>query len=197
MKYLVMLLSLVVLSACVPQALHVTSGRYIVLNAPAEQRAPGLADSLQASLSRQLAPDIGLVRRSVASYQENYRDMVRDRAPLQAAFAARSQAAEAAIMVGAPLLIRDVTVYRIGTFERREVYLRLQLQMQLIDATTAEVIMVFTGSRYEAVRNESTRQALVELQDDPDYQQLREQAIAELSPTLATALESRVAQIGN
>jgi hypothetical protein len=98
-KVYVLIASLMLLMVgCVP-GVRDTRPKVALINAPTEYRVTGLAEDLE-TLVKEQPTTFGFSRASALRFQESSRDMYGSRAPLQAAFIARSQGAVYAVMVG-------------------------------------------------------------------------------------------------
>jgi hypothetical protein len=131
------------------------------INAPTEDRVTGLAEELE-TLIKPSATPFGFSRVSALRFQETHRDMAGSRAPLQAAFIARSQGAVYAVMVG---FENDGEVVRSGLEgDRLELTLRLKgrAKASIIDPTTAEVLATFESSEIMVEQYETVTLALPE-----------------------------------
>jgi hypothetical protein len=180
------------LTACVPQTQADVGPLVAVINAPTDFRVEGLADKLETELKRNSAPNIySFVSRSRVEFQETHRDMAGSRAPLQAAFIARTFGAEYAVIVSAPVFGREVEETEFATSLRREIATRVQLEAAIIDPVTSEVLSSYTSPVYQGFRVEifNTDDELVEESKDPDLQAGIAQALTTLAPGLATDLE--------
>jgi hypothetical protein len=145
MKYLAgLFLVLVAVSGCVP-AVQDTRPKIAFVNAPTESRVNGLAETLQTTLQTQETP-FGFSRSSAVRFQETHRDMYGSRAPLQAAFIARSQGAVYAAMVG---FENDGDVVN-SSLSGNKVTITLKLNgravASIVDPVTANVLASFTSS---------------------------------------------------
>lgn len=168
------------LAACVPAAQD-TRPQIAVINAPAELREPGLAERFVAYLGRQPeAAAFGFSSRSALRYQESYRDLGGSRAPLQAAFIARSQGAAYAVMVGyLPSLDLADYGYRQGVLTVK-VAVAGQLQAVVVEPESAEVAQRFTSglrATYVERRTEFSLPEGVSPESDEGRRLLREAAL--------------------
>lgn len=135
------------LAACVPVAQD-TRPHLAVLNAPSELRLPGAAERLAQLLEDMPEAELfGFSSGAALRYQESYRDMTGSRAPLQAAFIARSQGAAFAVMVG--LEIEKFLFDYAYDGQRLEVKIDLEARAlaQLVDPETAELRGRFESPR--------------------------------------------------
>jgi hypothetical protein len=189
--FLIVLLVLV-LSACVPQTQGDSGSSVAVVGAPADFRVEGLADKFQTELERNSAPNVyGFVSRSRVAFQETHRDMAGSRAALQAAFTARAFGAEYAVMIAAPVFEREVDEFRVFDTLKREIVTRVQLEAVIIDPVSAEPISTYTSGVYQGFRVESVPEdeELIEESKDPDLQTEIQRALNEITPGVATDLE--------
>ena len=99
MKRLIVWLSLLALTACVP-ADQTARPQIAVVNAPTDLRFPGLADAFAATLEKKVGRTFSFSPAATLRFQETHNDMFGDRAPLRTALIARSQGAAYAVMVG-------------------------------------------------------------------------------------------------
>ena len=99
MKRLLLLLSLSILTSCVPTNPTVRP-RIAVLNAPTELRFPGLADAVAARLEKEVGTTFAFSPPETLRFQETHSDMSGSRALLRTSLIARSQGAAYAVMVG-------------------------------------------------------------------------------------------------
>ena len=196
-QWFLLLLSAVLLSACVPQTQNSSGKSVAVVGAPAESRVEGLADTFQRQLERSSAPGAyGFVSRSRTSFQETHRDMAGSRAALQAAFTARTFGAEYAVMIAAPVFEREVDEFRAFGTLKREIATRVQLEAVIIDPITAEPLSTYTSGVYQSYRVETVPEdeQLVEESKDPDLIAEIERALNEITPGVATDLELLVSR---
>lgn len=155
-----LMLLLMALSGCVP-ALQDTRPKVAFVNAPTESRVNGLAETLVSTIKEQETP-FGFSRSSALRFQETHREMGGSRAPLQAAFIARSQGAVYAVMVG---FENDGEVVR-SSLDGNKVELTLRLdgfaRASIVDPTTANVLATFDSTKITAEQNEVVTLALPE-----------------------------------
>jgi hypothetical protein len=155
MKKFSILVSVVlfVLTGCVP-ALRDTRPKVAFINAPTESRVAGLAGGLE-TLVKEQPTTFGFSRASAIRFQESARDMYGSRAPLQAAFIARSQGAVYAVMVG---FENEGEVVRSGIDGTRlELTLNLKgrARASIVDPVTAEVLATFVSTEVVAKEYET------------------------------------------
>ncbi|MGL4609847.1 MAG: hypothetical protein ACRCYY_09205 [Trueperaceae bacterium] len=183
-------------TACVPQTqentTENTTSSIVIINAPTDIRAEGVADKLQTALqAHSAAGSYDFVSRSRVEFQETHRDMAGSRAPLQAAYIARTFGAEYAVIVAAPVFEREVEEITFQRSLRREVETEVQLEARIIDPVTAEVLSTYTSAVYTGFRVERFTEGedIVEESEDPDLNAEIESAVNEIAPGLATDLE--------
>jgi len=120
-----------------------------VLNAPSENSIVGLAEQFQTDLVKQPeAVSFGLSSRGALRYQETHRGMSGSRAPMQAAFSARSQGALYAVMLG---FDADKTVTDSELIDNRlEITLKVtgQLKATIVSAREARVLGTFSSPTF-------------------------------------------------
>ncbi len=188
LRFLLLFVMLVVLlAACAPAAGDARTA-VVLVNAPAEHRVSGLAESLQGLLERD--PAAGLYRFAFpasARFQETHRDMFGRRAPRQAYLIARNLGARYAVMVAAPVYHREATLLHSPLGESRLVTTAVTVEVSIVDEG-GEGILFQTRAGGVASRLESARRPLVAEEDDPDLRRLRERAVAELAPATAARL---------
>jgi hypothetical protein len=189
---IVLLLSVLLLSACVPQTQGDLGPSVAVINAPADFRVEGLADKLQVELGRNSAPNVySFVSRNRVEFQETHRDMAGSRAPLQAAFIARVFGAEYSVIVSAPVFEREVDEFTFFGTLKREITTEVQLGAVIIDPVTAEPLATYRSGVYQGFRVETVPEdgELVDESEDPDLLAGTQRALNDIAPGLATDLE--------
>lgn len=173
--FLLLLVVLFILTACVP-VVRDTRPKVAFINAPTESRVSGLAEDLEGLIKEQ-PTTFGFSRSSAIRFQETARDMFGSRAPLQAAFIARSQGAVYAVMVGFDNE-GDVVRYSIdGTRLELTLSLKGRAEASIVDPTTAEVIATFVSSEVVAKQYQTVALELPEGLDplDPRARSILEQ----------------------
>jgi hypothetical protein len=195
-----LLLTGLVVTACVPQTQADSRPSVAVVGAPADFRVEGLADKFQAQLERSSAPNVySFVSRNRTSFQETHRDMAGSRAPLQAAFTARAFGAEYAVMIAAPVFEREVDEFTAFGTRKREITTEVQLEAVVIDPVTSEPLSTYTSRVYQGYRVETVPddEELVEESEDPDLQAEIGRALNEIVPGVATDLELLASRVSN
>ena len=147
LRYALLTLFLVLVGCCPVQQNAVPT--VAVLNAPSENSVLGLAEQFERSLVKQPeAIAFGLSSRDALRYQETHRGMSGSRAPMQAAFSARSQGALYAVMLGFDTQSVVTDIELIG--ERLEIHLELsgQLEATIVGAQGADVLGTFRSPTF-------------------------------------------------
>jgi hypothetical protein len=180
------LATLLLLAGCAP-ALKSGKPSVAVINAPTEARVPGLAESLQGLLAK--TPEASAYTFSTDAavrFQETHRDMTAGRAPLQAAFIARSLGAAYAVMAGAPHDTHIVSHSFAGTKLRLTLELSGRAQAQIVDPESAKILDTFRSSPFSA--HWST---VIQLPLSPESQASNPAAWEALREKLAQEAEAR------
>ncbi len=161
MRYVATLMFLLVaLTACVP-VVQDTRPKVAFINAPTESRVNGLAETLE-TLVKTRETAFGFSRSSALRFQETHRDMVGSRAPLQAAFAARSQGAVYAVMVA---FENNGEVVRSSlNGDRVDITLRLdgRAVASIVDPVSADILARFESRQIKVEQYETVTLALPE-----------------------------------
>ncbi len=156
------------------------------MNGPAQSALPGIAEVVQELLQR----DEGLPFRYVSAFtmrfQETHNDLFLSRAAPGAARIARSQGADLAVLIGAPVLDREVTISKDGASRRVDV--SLALEAQVVDARNDAVVQMMRTRTHQGSRVESTASELVEIDQDTTVLALRDRALPELAAALQAEL---------
>lgn len=156
------------------------------MNAPAQSVLPGSADAVQELLERDPSLPFRYVSTFTMRFQETHNDLFLSRAPASAARIARSQGADLAVMIGAPVLEREVTVAKDGHSRRIDV--SVALEAQVVDPRSDAVVQVLRTRTHQGSRVESTESPLIDASQDTTVLTLRDRAV----PELAAALEAEL-----
>lgn len=167
-------------SGAVPAAL------LAIMNAPAQSVLPGSADGVQELLQRDTSLPFSYVSAFTMRFQETHSDMFLSRAAPSAARIARSHGADLAVMVGAGLLEREVTIAKNGASRRIDV--SLALEAQVVDPSNDAVVQVLRTRTHQGSRLESTAAELVDVEQDTTVLALRDRAVPELTAALKAEL---------
>ncbi len=181
----VALLVAAALTACAPST---EKARPVVaiMNAPAEARASGAAEAVQDHLQQDPNRQFDMVSAFTMRFLESHTDLFRDRAAPSAARIARDQSADLAVMVGAPVLEREVTLSRDEASRRVDV--SLALEAQVVDPATEAVVQTLRTRTHQGTRVEANDAPLPEPADDPTVQALVMEAAPELARSLSAEL---------
>ncbi len=174
------------LVACAPAPSRTGTVLVAMMNGPAQSRLPGSADGVQALLERESNPSFSYVSTFSMRFLETHNDLFHSRAAPSAARIARSQGADLAVMVGAPVLERNVTASRDGTSRRVDV--SLALEAQVVDPRTDAVVQVLRTRTSQGSRVESNSEPVLPVESDPTVLALRDQAIPEMAAALSAEL---------
>lgn len=182
-----------VLGGCVPGTRPGTAPEVAVLNAPLSEQVPGLAETLVAQAEDAGTPGFAFTRDLPLRFLEVRRNLDGSRAADNAARIARGFGADLALMVGAPLLEREILDDRGG----RTVRVTVQAQVLLVDAATAEVVARVASPVLRGERREPATTPLPEVERDPTAADLLEQALAEALPEVLAAIRAALPGANN
>lgn len=174
------------LAACAPRATEEQVPLVAIMNAPAQAALAGSAEAVQAELERDQARSFDMVSGFTMRFLESHNDLFHSRAAPSAARIARSQGANLAIMIGAPVLKRDVTVSRDEASRRVDV--SVALEAQVVDPNTDAVVQTLRTRTHQGSRVEANDDPLPEPQDDETVIALMQSAAPELAKSLAAEL---------
>ena len=175
-------------SACIPQVN--TINRVIILNAPAELAVASAAPMLQDFMtSRHSTMQYQFISKTQASFAEGHADLFGSRAIVSSSAIANRMGAEVVLMVSAPLFEREIKTRGTGVDERREISTQVQLELNLLDPLSQEILAAYKGPIYTTFRVELTTTPVVELAKDFDMLASLEASIQDLSPQLAADLD--------
>ncbi|MBX3139759.1 MAG: hypothetical protein KF875_03320 [Trueperaceae bacterium] len=174
------------LGACAPARTQGGAALVAVLNAPAQSVLGGAAEGVQDVLERETAPGLNYVSSFTMRFLETHNDLFHSRAAPSAARIARTQGADLAVMIGAPVLERNVTASRDGRSRRVDV--AVALEAQVVDPRTDAVVQVLRTRTLQGSRVEANDGELVAIDLDPTVQALRDQAVPELAAALSAEL---------
>lgn len=175
------------LAACAPsQQTGEAHATIAMMNAPAQSRIEGAADTVQADLEGRADAPFDFVSAFTMRFLETHNDMFHSRAAPSAARIARTHNADLAIMIGAPVLEREVTESRDGASRRVDV--SVALEAQVVDPRNDAIVQVLRTRTHQGSRVESTALPLPETEHDPTVQALAERAAPELASSLLAEL---------
>lgn len=179
-----------ILGACAPASGNRSEPLVAVLNAPSESVLSGSAERLQDDILRDGTLGFRLVSSGAMRFQESHNDFFHSRAAGTAGRVARSYGADIAVMVGASVLRRDVTVSE--DQQSRRVEVTVQMQVVLIDAATDAVLSTQYAGLMHASRRESNKQPLIDVQQDPDVIVLRNEGVDDLARVVEANLRDQL-----
>ncbi|NLG09503.1 MAG: hypothetical protein GX560_09670 [Deinococcales bacterium] len=180
--------ALLLLAACAPaqgERAGEATATIAMLNAPAQSAVPGSADAVQAELEGRADAPFGFVSAFSMRFLETHNDLFHSRAAPSAARIARTQNADLAVMVGAPVLEREVTE---GRGASRRVDVTLALEAQVVDPRNDAVVQVLRTRTLQGSRVESVDLPLPDVTADPTVLALRDRAAPELAASLLAEL---------
>lgn len=173
-------------AACVPTRESSELPLVAVLNGPAQSALVGSAEGVQEALERDATAPFELVSSFSMRFLESHTDLFHSRAAPGAARIARSQGADLAVMVGAPVLEREVSVSRDSASRRIDV--RVALEAQVVDPRTDAIVQVLRTRTFSGSRVEANDAPLVDVNDDTTVQALRDAAVPELAAAIRAEL---------
>lgn len=175
------------LAACAPSQQTGESHALIaMLNAPTQSRIVDAADAVQTELEGRGDAPFSFVSSFTMRFLETHSDMFYSRAAPSAARIARTHNADLAIMIGAPVLEREVTESRDGTSRRIDV--SVALEAQVVDPRNDSIVQVLRTRTHQGSRVEATGVPLPDPEQDPTVQALAERAAPELASSLLAEL---------
>lgn len=176
------------LAACAPSQHQAGESQALIamLNAPAQSRIAGAADTVQSELEARSDAPFSFVSAFTMRFLETHNDMFHSRAAPSAARIARTHNADLAIMIGAPVLEREVTESRDGTSRRIDV--SVALEAQVVDPRNDSIVQVLRTRTHQGSRVESTGVPLPAPDQDPTVQALADRAAPELASSLLAEL---------
>lgn len=180
------LLAALALVACAPSARDETRPLVAIMNAPAQSAVRGAAEIVQDVLFADEGRTFDLVSSFTMRFLESHTDLFHSQAAPSAARIARNQGADLAVMVGAPVLERDVSLSRDEASRRVDV--SLALEAQVVDPETAAVVQTLRTRTHQGSRVEANDVPLPDPSDDITVQALLEDAAPELARSLAAEL---------
>ena len=182
-----------VLGACAPAATPQGEAKIAVMNGPAQSALRGAAEAVQTELENQ--PDRGFTLASAFTmrFLESHTDLFHSRAAASAARIARSEGADLAVMVGAPILERVVTLS--ADEASRRVDVSVALEAQVVDATTDAVVQTLRTRTQQGSRVEANDLPLLDPSEDATVVALMQLAAPELAHSLLAELPYLIKQL--
>lgn len=174
------------LVSCAPRADEQQRPLVALMNAPAQVALAGTAEIVQDVLQRDEGRGFDLVSGFTMRFLESHTDLFHSRAAPSAGRIARGQGANLAVMIGAPILDRKVTVSRDEASRRVDV--SVALEAQVVDPTTDAIVQTLRTRTHQGSRVEANDEPLPEPEDDETVIALMEGAAPELARSLAAEL---------
>lgn len=182
-----------VLGACAPAAAPQGEAKVAVMNGPAQAVITGAAEAVQAELEKTPERGFSLASAFTMRFLESHNDLFHSRAAGSAARIARSEGADLAVMIGAPVLERVVTLS--ADEASRRVDVSVALEAQVVDATTDAIVQTLRTRTQQGSRVEANDLPLPEPSDDATVIALMQQAAPELSHSLLAELPYLIKQL--
>lgn len=181
------------LAACAPTATQPRQARVAVLNGPAQVELKGSAEAVQAELERHPDRGFDLVSPFPMRFLESHTDLFFSRAAAGAAHIARSEGADLAVMIAAPVLERTVTLSDDEASRRIDV--TIALEAQVVDAATDAVVQTLRTRGHQGSRVEANDEPLPDSDKDTTVVALMQQAAPELAYSLLAELPYLIKQL--
>ncbi|HLU81946.1 MAG TPA: hypothetical protein VKZ43_00970 [Trueperaceae bacterium] len=163
------------------------------MNGPAQAVITGAAEAVQAELEKTPERGFSLASAFTMRFLESHNDLFHSRAAGSAARIARSEGADLAVMIGAPVLERVVTLS--ADEASRRVDVSVALEAQVVDATTDAIVQTLRTRTQQGSRVEANDLPLPEPSDDATVIALMQQAAPELSHSLLAELPYLIKQL--
>lgn len=180
---------LLLVAACAPAQRGPTAearATLALLNAPAQSAVPGVADAVQEELESRADAPFDFVSSFTMRFLETHSDLFHSRAAPTAARIARTHDADLAVMIGAPVLEREVSESRDGASRRLDV--SVALEAQIVDPRNDSVVQVLRTRTFQGSRVEGAELPLPDVERDPTVLALAERATPELAAALLAEL---------
>ena len=176
------------LAACAPTQRPAGEDRATIamMNGPTQSAVTGAADAVQDMLQDHPTAPFEFISAFSMRFLETHNDLFHSRAAPTAARIARTNNADLAIMIGAPVLERRVSESRDGTSRRVDV--SVALEAQVVDPRNDSIVQVLRTRTQQGSRVESTSVPLTDDRYDPTVQALAERAAPELASSLLAEL---------
>ncbi len=181
------------LAACAPQVSSDGQRVVAVINGPAQHAIDGSAQAVHGHFADDPERGFELVSTFALRFLESHTDLFDDRAAPSAARIARGQDADFAIMIGAPIQTRSVTVSRDEA--SRRVDIELVLEAQVVDARTDAIVQTLRTRSHYGSRVEANDFALPDPVQDGTLMTLVAEAARELAVALRAELPYLFSQL--
>jgi len=182
-----------ILGACAPAATEQAEAKVAVMNGPAQSALGGSAEAVQAELENHADRGFSLVSAFTMRFLESHTDLLHSRAAASAARIARSEGADLAVMVGAPVLERVVTLS--DDEASRRVDVSVALEAQVVDAATDAIVQTLRTRTQQGSRVEANDLPLPDPDEDATVVALMQIAAPELSFSLLAELPYLIKQL--
>lgn len=182
-----------VLGACAPAATPSAEAKVAVMNGPAQSALGGSAEAVQSELESHADRGFSLVSAFTMRFLESHTDLFHSRAAASAARIARSEGADLAVMVGAPVLERVVTLSNDEASRRVDV--SVALEAQVVDASTDAIVQTLRTRTQQGSRVEANDLPLPDPDEDPTVVALMQVAAPELAFSLLAELPYLIKQL--
>lgn len=190
----IMLLLLIVLTACAPSASGALDKPLVlVFNGPAEARELPAAQAVSANIHTSTAP-FRFANDSTLRFRETHTSFSDYLLVGNVAREGRNLSAPLSVVVGTPVLTRNVHVNRSET--RRRVVVHLELVAEFISTEHVTEVASLSSGVYEASRSESVATDLPSLADDPQVQELLRAAAREFAPRVQNEITFQLGELG-
>lgn len=174
------------LVSCAPRAEEQQRPLVALMNAPAQVALAGTAEIVQDVLQRDEGRGFDLVSGFTMRFLESHTDLFHSRAAPSAGRIARGQGANLAVMIGAPVLDRNVTVSRDEASRRVDV--SVALEAQVVDPATDAIVQTLRTRTHQGSRVEANDDPLPDPEDDETAIALMQGAAPELARSLGAEL---------
>ena len=185
-KVIVLLVFGLLLAGCAPRVTDQQQPLVALLNAPAQVALGGTAELVQEVLLRDESRGFELVSGFTMRFLESHNDLFHSRAAPTAGRIARTQGAQLAVMIGAPVLERQVSASRDGRSRRVDV--SVALEAQVVDPRTDAIVQTLRTRTHQGSRVEANDEPLPEPESDETVVALMEGAAPELAASIAAEL---------
>lgn len=185
--------AVLLLSACAPSTGSTDEPLVAIINGPAQHAVNGSAQAVHEHFAQDAERGFALVSPFSLRFLESHSDLFDDRAAPSAARIARGQGADLAIMVGAPVQTRTVTLARDEA--SRRVDIEVALEAQVIDARNGAIVQTLRTRSHFGSRVEANDSPLPEPAEDGTLMALVEDAAVQLAAALRAELPYLFSQL--
>lgn len=190
----IFLLLLVVLTACAPGASEALQKPLVlVFNGPAEARELPAAEAVSANINTRNT-SFRFASESTLRFRETHTSFSDYLMVGNVAREGRNLSAPLSVVIGTPVLTREVTLSNTET--RRKVVVHLGLVAEFISTEHVVSVGSISSSVYQASRWESTANDLPSIDSDPQVRDLLREAAHDFAPRVVSEIEYQLAQLG-